>query len=189
MAVGRDKRRLTAIFAADVVGYSRLIGADESGTRAALRAHRSARQAPFRRIRGGAWRRGSVWGRDVAPKRRYAPGRGFLAPAGKGVLICDISQREALEAKVALDRSLDSPFLKTLARLGAPLPPERRSRARIVHAPPRPSAGTNRRGGAPFIVPPAVNERSSSLHHAKPLFRSAVRTADTEARPMCITAG
>ena len=41
MAAGRDKRRLTAIFAADVVGYSRLIGADETGTRAALRAHRS----------------------------------------------------------------------------------------------------------------------------------------------------
>ncbi len=41
MANGRDKRRLTAIFAADVVGYSRLIGADETGTRAALRAHRS----------------------------------------------------------------------------------------------------------------------------------------------------
>lgn len=41
MASRRDKRRLTAIFAADVVGYSRLIGADESGTRAALMAHRS----------------------------------------------------------------------------------------------------------------------------------------------------
>ena len=38
MANGRDERRLTAILAADVVGYSRLIEADESGTRAALRA-------------------------------------------------------------------------------------------------------------------------------------------------------
>jgi adenylate cyclase len=35
------QRRLTAIVAADVVGYSRLMGADESGTLAALRAHRS----------------------------------------------------------------------------------------------------------------------------------------------------
>ena len=37
MAVGRDKRGLTAIFAADVVGHSRLL----EPTRAALRAHRS----------------------------------------------------------------------------------------------------------------------------------------------------
>ncbi len=35
------KRRLAAIVAADVVGYSRLLGADETGTLAALRAHRS----------------------------------------------------------------------------------------------------------------------------------------------------
>ncbi|MFP6748984.1 MAG: adenylate/guanylate cyclase domain-containing protein, partial [Alphaproteobacteria bacterium] len=33
------ERRLAAILAADVVGYSRLIGADETGTLAALRAH------------------------------------------------------------------------------------------------------------------------------------------------------
>jgi adenylate cyclase len=35
----RDKRRLTAIVSADVVGYSRLMGRDESGTLAALKAH------------------------------------------------------------------------------------------------------------------------------------------------------
>lgn len=33
-------RRLTAIFAADVAGYSRLMGADEEGTHAQLKAHR-----------------------------------------------------------------------------------------------------------------------------------------------------
>src|SRR5438105_13929323 len=33
-------RRLAAIFAADVAGYSRLIGADEEGTLQRLRAHR-----------------------------------------------------------------------------------------------------------------------------------------------------
>src|SRR5262245_33623610 len=32
-------RRLTAILAADVAGYSRLMGADEEGTHARLRAH------------------------------------------------------------------------------------------------------------------------------------------------------
>ncbi len=41
MANERDERKLTAILAADVVGYSGLIEADESGTRAALRTLRS----------------------------------------------------------------------------------------------------------------------------------------------------
>jgi class 3 adenylate cyclase len=35
-------RRLAAILAADVVGYSRLIGEDEAGTARALREHRAA---------------------------------------------------------------------------------------------------------------------------------------------------
>ncbi len=34
------ERRLTIILAADVVGYSRLMAADEAGTRAALKVHR-----------------------------------------------------------------------------------------------------------------------------------------------------
>ncbi len=34
------ERRLAAILAADVVGYSRLIGEDEAGTLATLKAHR-----------------------------------------------------------------------------------------------------------------------------------------------------
>src|SRR5262245_31244304 len=40
MADTRIPRRLAAILAADVVGYSRLIGVDEEGTLAALKAHR-----------------------------------------------------------------------------------------------------------------------------------------------------
>ena len=40
MSEGRIERRLAAILAADVAGYSRLIGADEEGTLAALRAVR-----------------------------------------------------------------------------------------------------------------------------------------------------
>src|SRR6516165_6234509 len=36
----RDQRRLAAIVSADVAGYSRLMGHDESGTLAALKAHR-----------------------------------------------------------------------------------------------------------------------------------------------------
>ncbi len=41
MSRGTVSRRLAAILAADVVGYSRLMGADEVGTLRALKAHRS----------------------------------------------------------------------------------------------------------------------------------------------------
>ena len=41
MANDREQRRLAAILIADVVGYSRLMGADESGTLGTLRTHRS----------------------------------------------------------------------------------------------------------------------------------------------------
>ena len=40
MAEPRVERRLAAILAADVAGYSRLMGADEEGTLAALKACR-----------------------------------------------------------------------------------------------------------------------------------------------------
>jgi adenylate cyclase len=39
------QRRLAGILAADVVGYSRLMGTDEVGTLAALKAHGRALQA------------------------------------------------------------------------------------------------------------------------------------------------
>src|SRR5438045_9785105 len=39
---GGVERRLAAILAADVAGYSRLMGADEEGTLAQLQAHRRA---------------------------------------------------------------------------------------------------------------------------------------------------
>ena len=42
MAEERINRKLAAILAADVVGYSRLMGADEAGTLAALKRHREA---------------------------------------------------------------------------------------------------------------------------------------------------
>jgi adenylate cyclase len=40
MATTRAQRRLAAILSADVVGYSRLMGADEAGTLAVLKTHR-----------------------------------------------------------------------------------------------------------------------------------------------------
>jgi adenylate cyclase len=42
----RVERRVTAILAADVVGYSRLIGADDEGTLAQLKAHHNALIGP-----------------------------------------------------------------------------------------------------------------------------------------------
>src|SRR5687768_2104883 len=41
MSIGGTQRRLAAILAADVVGYSRLMGEDEAGTLAALKALRT----------------------------------------------------------------------------------------------------------------------------------------------------
>ncbi|QQS11526.1 MAG: tetratricopeptide repeat protein [Rhodospirillales bacterium] len=48
-----ERRRLAAIVAADVVGYSRLMGRDESGTLARLRAHRTERLEPVVARHGG----------------------------------------------------------------------------------------------------------------------------------------
>jgi adenylate cyclase len=46
-------RRLAAIFAADVAGYSRLMGADEEGTLAALKAiHHELGGPKFKEYRG-----------------------------------------------------------------------------------------------------------------------------------------
>jgi class 3 adenylate cyclase len=44
--VAREQRKLTAVLAADVVGYPRLMGRDESGTLAPLREHRKSRLEP-----------------------------------------------------------------------------------------------------------------------------------------------
>jgi TolB-like protein/class 3 adenylate cyclase len=49
----REHRRLAAIVVADVVGYSRLMGRDESGTLARLREHRTQRLEPTRARHGG----------------------------------------------------------------------------------------------------------------------------------------
>ena len=51
--MARERRRLAAIVAADVVGYSRLMGRDESGTLARLREHRKQRFEPALARHGG----------------------------------------------------------------------------------------------------------------------------------------
>jgi adenylate cyclase len=51
--LAREQRKLAAIVAADVVGYSRLMGRDESGTLARLRKNRSERLDPVLTKYGG----------------------------------------------------------------------------------------------------------------------------------------
>jgi TolB-like protein/class 3 adenylate cyclase len=53
MPLAREQRKLAAIIAADVVGYSRLMGRDESGTLARLRKNRSERLDPMLARYGG----------------------------------------------------------------------------------------------------------------------------------------
>src|SRR5712671_3651742 len=52
-SLAREQRRLAAILAGDVVGYSRLMGRDESGTLARLREHRKQRFEPMLARHGG----------------------------------------------------------------------------------------------------------------------------------------
>ena len=51
--MAREQRKLAAILAADVVGYSRLMGRDESGTLERLKVHRSERLEPALARNGG----------------------------------------------------------------------------------------------------------------------------------------
>ena len=53
MAVDRVQRRLAAILAADMVGYSRLMGVDEEGTIARQKAHRAELIDPEIAAHGG----------------------------------------------------------------------------------------------------------------------------------------
>ena len=53
MAEERVQRRLAAILAADLVGYSRLMGADEAGTLAALQLRRREVLEPLVSQHGG----------------------------------------------------------------------------------------------------------------------------------------
>ena len=61
----KTQRRLAAIIAADVVGYSRLMGVDETGTLAALRMHRSELIDPLIGKHGGR-----IWASDLVITER-----------------------------------------------------------------------------------------------------------------------
>jgi len=80
-------RRLAAILAADVVGYSRLIGADEPGTLARLRALRADVIEPLLAVHGG--------------RVFKSMGDGLLAefPSGVQAIECAIAVQQVLAAR------------------------------------------------------------------------------------------
>jgi adenylate cyclase len=84
LATGRVERRLAAILAADVAGYSRLMGADEEGTLAALKAIR----------------------RDLAdPKIKEHRGR-IVKTTGDGLLIEFASVVDAVRCAVEIQQEM-----------------------------------------------------------------------------------
>jgi TolB-like protein/class 3 adenylate cyclase len=87
MAAPRVDRRLAAIMAMDVVGYSRLIGADEAGTLARVKAHRVELTEPL-----------------IAEHR----GR-VVKLTGDGTLVEFASAVEAVECAVAIQAGIAEP--------------------------------------------------------------------------------
>jgi TolB-like protein/Flp pilus assembly protein TadD len=78
------QRRLAAIVSADVVGYSRLMGADEAGTLAAMRAHRAELWNPMIEQFGGR----------------------VVGTAGDSILVEFASAVAAVESAVAVQRGM-----------------------------------------------------------------------------------
>jgi hypothetical protein len=78
-------RRLAAILAADVAGYSRLMGADEEGTLARLNAHRRALVDPKIAEHGGRIVKttGERPPRRVSQRRRRGALRGHSTPRAR----------------------------------------------------------------------------------------------------------
>jgi TolB-like protein len=84
MAEERAQRRLAAIFAADVVGYSRMMGADETGTLTALKA----------------------WDKDTLQPLMTKHGGRVVKLMGDGVLAEFASAVNAVECAVEMQRSM-----------------------------------------------------------------------------------
>jgi class 3 adenylate cyclase len=101
LATERVERRLTAILAADVAGYSRLMGADVEGTLAQLKAHR-------REL--------------VDPKITEHRGR-IVKTTGDGVLVEFASVVDAVRCAVEVQRGM--------AERNADLPEEKRIKFRM----------------------------------------------------------
>src|SRR5690242_19601023 len=80
LATGRVERRLAAILAADVAGYSRLMGADEEGTHERLKALRRELADP--KIKEHRGRIVKTTGRRLAHRVRQRRRRGALRRRG-----------------------------------------------------------------------------------------------------------
>src|SRR6266852_5018009 len=101
MGVPRTERKLAAILAADVVGYSRLMGVDEEGTLSQLRGHRRAL---------------------IDPKIREHHGR-IVKTTGDGMLVEFASVVDAVRCAVEVQRGM--------AERNAGVPAERRIEFRV----------------------------------------------------------
>jgi adenylate cyclase len=101
MSEQRVERRLAAILAGDVAGYSRLMGADEEGTLAALNAHRRE---------------------FLEPKITEYRGR-IVKRTGDGILIEFASVVDAVRCAVEMQRGM--------SERNAPVAPERRMELRM----------------------------------------------------------
>lgn len=101
MAEKRVERRLTTILAADVAGYSRLMGADEEGTLARLKAHRKDL---------------------IDPKIEENSGR-IIKTTGDGMLVEFASVVKALRCAVEMQRGM--------AERNAAIPQEKRVEFRV----------------------------------------------------------
>src|SRR5437764_9307261 len=101
MAEDRVERRLAAILAADVAGYSRLMGVDEEGTLAALKTHRRT---------------------VVHPKITEHRGR-IVKTTGDGMLVEFASVVDAVRCAVDIQRQM--------AERNAAVPQERRIEFRV----------------------------------------------------------
>src|SRR5215831_8064932 len=84
MPEDRVQRRLAAIFAGDIVGYSRLMGTDEEGTLRRLKMHRKEL---------------------VDPKIAEYRGR-IVKTTGDGILIEFVSVVEAVRCAIDIQRSM-----------------------------------------------------------------------------------
>src|SRR5262249_53251495 len=101
MGSERAERRLTAIFAGDIAGYSRLMGADEEGTLARVNAHRRE---------------------FLEPKVAQYRGR-IVKRTGDGILIEFASAVDAVRCAVETQRGM--------SERNANVPPDRRIELRI----------------------------------------------------------
>ena len=86
MATERVERKLAAILAADIAGYSRLMGADEEGTHERVKAH-------FRQL--------------IDPKIKEHQGR-VVKTTGDGMLVEFASVVDAVRCAVAVQQAIPS---------------------------------------------------------------------------------